>query len=291
MVSDHFHPWTDSQGQSPFVWSVIGGVAATTERIRLGTGVTCPTIRIHPAIIAQAAATASAMMPGRFFLGIGSGENLNEHILGDRWPSVSVRQEMMVEAVDVIQTLWEGGYQSYDGDYYTVENARIYTLPDELPEIMIAASGPQAAEIAGQLGDALCMTSPDQEVLDAFDQAGGEGKPRYIQLTVCWAEREEEARRTALEIWPNAAMPGQLSQELPLPLHFEQTAQLITEEMIAEAIVCGPDVKRHADAVQELIDAGFDHIYIHQVGHDQAGFMQFYTSKVLPNFREVAANR
>src|SRR3954468_13496801 len=170
LISDHFHPWTDRQGQSPFVWSVIGGIAHATERLRLGTGVTCPTIRIHPAIVAQAAATSAAMMPGRFFLGVGSGENLNEHILGDRWPFPDERIEMLQEAAAVIGQLWEGGYQTHRGKHYRVEKARIYTLPEELPEIAVAAAGPVAAEVAGRTGDALVAVAPEQELVDEFEK-------------------------------------------------------------------------------------------------------------------------
>jgi G6PDH family F420-dependent oxidoreductase len=181
LISDHFHPWIDQQGHSPFVWSVIGGIAQATERLRLGTGVTCPTIRTHPAIIAHAAATAAAMMPGRFFLGVGTGENLNEHILGDRWPPVDVRQEMLDEAVDVIRLLWQGGEKSFYGSYYIVENARLYTLPEELPPIYVAASGPSSAALAGLIGDGLITTSPNANVAEAFRVGGGEGKPMYGQ--------------------------------------------------------------------------------------------------------------
>ena len=185
LISDHYHPWVDAQGHSPFVWSVIGGIATATENLRLGTGVTCPTVRIHPAIIAQAAATSAAMMPGRFFLGVGTGEALNEHITGDRWPETDVRQEMLEEAIEIMRLLWQGGNQSYHGAFYTVENARLYTLPEEPVEVMIAASGPSAAELAGRLGDGLITTSPDKKVVQAFEGAGGKG-PRYGQMTVCW---------------------------------------------------------------------------------------------------------
>jgi coenzyme F420-dependent glucose-6-phosphate dehydrogenase len=285
LISDHFHPWVDRQGHSPFVWSVIGGIAQATRRLRLGTGVTCPTIRIHPAIIAQAVATCAAMMPGRFFLGVGTGENLNEHILGDRWPPHDVRAEMLEEAVDVMRTLWQGGNQTYRGRHYTVENARLYTLPDTPPAVMVAASGPRAAELAGRIGDGLINVSPDSQVRERFEASGGSGKPRYGQLTVCWARDEAEAIRTALEIWPNGGLTGELSQELPTPSHFQQAAQLVTEEMIAEEVTCGPDPERHIAAIQEYVDAGYDHIYVHQVGHDQAGFFDFYAREVLPKFR------
>jgi coenzyme F420-dependent glucose-6-phosphate dehydrogenase len=285
LISDHFHPWVDSQGHSPFVWSVIGAIAHATERLRLGTGVTCPLIRIHPAIVAQAAATAAAMMPGRFFLGVGAGENLNEHILGDRWPPYDLRREMLEEAVQVIRLLWQGDEQSFYGTYYTIENARLYSLPDEPPPIMVAAAGPQAAELAGRIGDGLISTSPETEVLKGFEKAGGAGKPRYGQVTVCWAQDEAAAQRTAYEIWPNAAIEGELSQELPTPAHFQQAAKMVSEEQVAKSIICGPDPQRHIEAIGKYIDAGFDHVYVHQVGRDQEGFFRFYQQHVLPEFQ------
>ncbi|MEA2512239.1 MAG: hypothetical protein QOJ59_1726 [Thermomicrobiales bacterium] len=285
LISDHFHPWVDAQGHCPFVWSVIGGIAQATERLRLGTGVTCPTIRIHPAIIAQAAATSAAMMPGRFFLGVGTGANRNEHVLGDRWPEYDVRAEMLEEAIEVIRLLWQGGNQSHRGRHYTVENARLYTLPEEPTPIMVAAAGAKAAELAGRIGDGLISVGPEAEVVQTFEGAGGAGKPRFAQATVCWAEDEATARRTAHELWAFSALPGELSQELPMPAHFEQATQIITEEMVAESIVCGPDPAKHVEQMQKYVDAGFDHIYIHQVGPDQEGFMRFYQQEVLPKLQ------
>jgi coenzyme F420-dependent glucose-6-phosphate dehydrogenase len=282
LVSDHFHPWVDKQGQSPFVWAVLGGIAQVTERIQLGTGVTCPTIRTHPAVIAQAAATAAAMLPGRFFLGVGTGENLNEHVLGDAWPSGKVRLEMLAEALDLIRLLWQGGYQSHRGRHYTVEDARIYTLPDEPPPIMVAASKPGAAHLAGSQ-DGFIGVSPERELLAAFEAAGGKGKPRFGQVTVCWAKSEEEAKRTAHEWWPNAAIKGDLSQELPLPAHFEQAAEMVDEDDVAEMVVCGPDPNAHRDKIREFEKAGYDHVYVHQVGPDQEGFFAFYEREVLPD--------
>jgi coenzyme F420-dependent glucose-6-phosphate dehydrogenase len=281
LVSDHFHPWTDRQGQSPFVWAVIGAIAEATERLRLGTGVTCPTMRTHPAVIAHASATAAALMPGRFFLGLGTGENLNEHVLGDAWPEGAVRLEMLAEAIDVIRLLWQGGYQSHHGRHYTVEQARLYTLPEEPPPIMIAADKEDAAELAATAGDGLVGTSPDEELLSQFEGAGGKGKPRFGQVTVCWAEDEASARKTALEWWPNAALPGELSQELALPRHFEQAAQLVSEDAVAETVVCGPDPDAHRSAIEEYAEAGYDHVYVHQVGPDQEGFLDFYSREIL----------
>lgn len=287
LISDHFHPWVDRQGHSAFVWSVIGGIAQATERLRLGTGVTCPIIRIHPAIIAQAAATSAAMMPGRFFLGVGTGENLNEHILGDRWPAHDVRLEMLEEAIEVMRLLWQGGKQTHRGKYYTVENARIYTLPDQPPEIFVAASGPKTAEAAGRIGDGLIAVAPEAKLVKKFDEAGGKGKPHYGQFTVCWAQDEAEARRTAFEWWPNAAIKGELSQELAMPAFFEQAAEMVNEDDVAEAVVCGPDPEPHIKKIKEFADAGFEHVYVHQVGPDQLGFIDFYKNEVLPKFQQT----
>jgi coenzyme F420-dependent glucose-6-phosphate dehydrogenase len=290
LISDHFHPWIERHPHSPFVWAVIGGIAQATERLELGTGVTCPTMRIHPAIIAQAAATAAAMMPGRFFLGVGTGENLNEHILGDAWPEWDRRAEMLEEAVDVIRTLWRGEVTSHRGRHYTVQNARIHTLPAELPPIVVAAGGPRMAELAGRIGDGFIGTGPDRELLDAFAGAGG-GGPRYGQVTLCWADSERVARRTAHEWWPTAALKGEVSQELPNPAQFTDLVSLVTEEQVAEAITCGPDPQVHLERIREYVDAGYDHVYLHQVGPDQAGFLRFAERELLPALSERAAVR
>jgi len=288
LVSDHFHPWIDRQGNSPFVWSVLGGIASTTKRLRVGTGVTCPTIRIHPAIIAQAAATTAAMMPGRFFLGVGTGENLNEHILGDRWPDWDVRARMLTEAVAIIRELWKGEITSFEGEFYEVENARLYTLPDEPIDVMVAAGGPRAAKLAGEIGDGLISTAPEAETIKAFDGAGKRRqRPHIAQVTVCWDRDERQARKIAHEIWPTAGIPGEAGQELPNPAHFEQLAKIVTEEMIAERIVCGPDVDRHVQAIQNYLDAGFDQVYVHQIGPNQEAFIEAYARDVLPRVRPV----
>jgi coenzyme F420-dependent glucose-6-phosphate dehydrogenase len=281
-ISDHFHPWVDAQGQSPFVWSVIGAVANATDRIRLGTGVTCPTIRIHPAIVAQAAATSQVMLEGRFYLGVGTGEELNEHVVGARWPGPQERLGMLEEAIEVMRLLWQGGYQSHYGEHYTVEQAQIFTLPDEPPPIHVAAAQPNAAQLAGRLGDALITTSPDEDLKAEFEQAGGKGKPCYGQLDVCYAETEEEGRKTAREIWPNSAMGGPLGQELAITSHYEAVAELVTEEQVGESVICGPDPEQHLEAIREYGDAGYTHVFVHQIGPDQQGFLRFYADKILP---------
>ena len=286
-ISDHFHPWVDKQGNSPFVWSVIGAVASATERITIGTGVTCPTTRIHPVIVAQAAATAAALLPGRFYLGVGSGENLNEHVVGEGWPEVALRQERLEEAVGLMRQLWEGGLESHYGKHFTVENARLYTLPDEPPPVMVATAGENATELAGRIGDGMVGLVPDASVIEAFEEAGGEGKPRFGQVHVCWADDEDAAKRTALEWWPNAVVGGNLPWELPLPSHFESAAEWADEDAIAEEIVCGPDPERHLAAAQEFVDAGYDHVYFHQVGPDQEGFIEFAEHELLPRLTEA----
>jgi G6PDH family F420-dependent oxidoreductase len=279
-ISDHFHPWLDSQGQSPFVWSVLGGIASSTERVQVGTMVTCPIMRTHPAIVAHAAATVADMMPGRFFLGLGSGENLNEHITGEGWPRTRVRIEMLEEATALIERMWTGENVSYDGAYFTLANARIYTLPDPLPPIYLAASGPIAARLAGRIGDGLISTSPDRELVEAFRSNGNDG-PRLGQLAICLAESEEEGVRLASKIWPNSVLSGSFKQELPLPAHFEQACSVVTPDQVAEAIVCSNDPQRHIDAIKEYEEAGFTHVFVHQIGPDQQRFIDFYTREVM----------
>ena len=284
MISDHFHPWIDKQGQSPFVWSVLGAIAHTTERLRVGTGVTCPIMRVHPAIVAQAAATVGAMMPGRFWLGVGSGENLNEHVLGGGWPAADLRIEMLGEAIDVIRELWKGKTTTYRGKHFTVEGARIYSLPERLPPILVAAKGDRAVELAAR-NDGLIGTAPDAELVDGFARAGGEGKPKFGMLHVCWAEDDATARRIAHTWWPNSAIPGELNVDLPLPRHFEQAAEAIDEEDVAKTFTCSADPEKHVEAIRAYIDAGYDHVYVHQVGPDQAGFFEVYEREVLPKLR------
>lgn len=278
-VSDHFHPWTDAQGQSPFVWTTIGGIAATTH-LRITTAVTCPTIRIHPAIIAHAAATAAVMTDGRFRLGIGTGEKLNEHVLGDVWPSVEIRLQMLEEAVEVMRELWTGRLTTHQGEYYLVDNARLYTVPHEPPEVHVSAFGPDALSLAATIGDGLITMMPDADFLAQYDKQGGRG-PKSAGMKGCWAADEASARRTAMR-WATEALPGQLGQELPLPSHFEQATELVTEDMVAESVPLGPDPEPWVAAITEFLDAGFDELYINQIGDDQAGFFTFWRDELRP---------
>jgi coenzyme F420-dependent glucose-6-phosphate dehydrogenase len=283
-VSDHYHPWVDAQGHSPFVWAVLGGIAATTERIDVATGVTCPIMRIHPAVIAQATATVATMLPGRFAFGVGSGEALNEHVTGVHWPQADVRLDMLEEAVHVIRELWEGGLYSHRGAHFTVENARLYSVPDSPPPVIVSGGGPKAAELAGRIGDGFWGMGPNAELVETFRKAGGEG-PAYAQVTCCWGTDEKAARRQAFEIWPNAGLTGQLAQELALPSYFEAACEPLTEDKVTENLPCGPDVAPYLDSFRTYVDAGFDHVYFHQIGPDQQGFLDFCERELLPRLR------
>lgn len=279
-ISDHFHPWLDEQGHSPFVWAVIGGIARATSDLRLYTAVTCPTVRLHPVIIAQAAATCQELMGGRFGLGVGSGEALNEHILGDHWPPLDTRLDMLSEAIAVIREMWTGSLTTHYGEHYVVENARIYTLPVTLPEILVSGFGPKAISLAAEVADGFMTTKPNAEDLQSYRQQGGVGLTQG-GLKVCWARTAEDARRTVHRVWRNMFVPGQLSQDLPLPRHFDQAASLVSEEMVT-GLPLGKDPEEHIKAIQEYVDAGFDEVYISQIGPDQAEMIDFYKRDILP---------
>ncbi len=279
-ISDHFHPWLDSQGHSPFVWTTIGGIGATTS-LQVTTAVTCPTMRTHPAVIAQAAATSAVLLDGRFRIGVGTGENLNEHVLGQHWPPTEIRLEMLAEAVDIMRELWRGDSVTRRGIHYTVENARIYTRPTEPIPVPVSAFGPRATEVAAQIGDGFISTSPDEENLRRYRELGGTG-PSMAGVKVCWGPDEADCKKLAHELWRSSGVPGELSQELPMPAHFEQAAQIVTEDAIAEKSPCGPDPERHAETLRKYVEAGFDEVYVNQIGHEQAGFMAFFRREVEP---------
>lgn len=284
-ISDHYHPWNDDQGQSPFVWSVIGALSQAVS-LPVETAVTCPLVRTHPAVIAQAAATSAALLGGRFRLGVGTGEALNEHILGTGWPEASVRLEMLEEALQIIRQLFTGEQFSHRGKHYTVENARLYTLPDQPVPIDVSAFGPQAAELAGRIGDGLITMTPEAPLVERFRRAGGGTKPVYGGLKVCWARDRQEAVRTAHHLWANEQLPGELPQILPTPRHFEQASELVTEDQVANAVPCGDDPDMHLQALSAFVDAGFDTVYVNQIGKNQQDFFDFYRTKILPRLRD-----
>jgi coenzyme F420-dependent glucose-6-phosphate dehydrogenase len=271
LISDHYHPWIGKQGHSPFVWSTLGGIARATEKIRVGTGVTCPLIRIHPAIVAQAAATVACMMPGRFFLGVGTGENLNEHILGDRWPLPDERLELLEEAVEVMRLLWQGGEQTHRGKHYTVDHAQVFDLPKGGIDVYVAAAKPNAAELAGRIGDGLISTSPDDEVVKKF----GQDKPKLGMMHVAYDTDAKKALKRAHELWPNTALQGSLGQELATPSDFESAAPMVSEDDIEESVPHGPDPAKYVEQIEKYEQAGFTHVYIHQIGDNQREFCEW----------------
>jgi G6PDH family F420-dependent oxidoreductase len=280
-ISDHFHPWIDAQGESPFVWSVIGAIAAATREVHVTTAVTCPTVRIHPAIVAQAAATSSILLDGRFTLGVGTGEALNEHVLGDPWPGIEQRLSMLEESVEIMRALWAGGNVSHDGQHYVVDRARLYSLPEEPPEVYASAFGPTAAQSVGTFADGYINVAPSEDLLATYREAGGRG-PAQGGMKVCWGPDEAECVRTVHRLWPNEALGGELAQVLPMPAHYEAACEPITEEMIAESVPCGPDPEKHVAAIKEFLDAGYDEVYVNQIGDDQEGFLAFMKDEVLP---------
>lgn len=283
-ISDHYHPWNDAQGQSPFVWSMIGALSQAC-RLPVTTAVTCPTTRIHPAIIAQAAATSALLHEGRFVLGVGSGEALNEHILGDVWPSADVRLEMLEEAVEVIRKLWRGRFVDHDGKYYTVDHARIYTRPDPPPPVYVAGFGPKSVDLAARIGDGYISTVPDGDLVKRFRDRGGGDKPCQAGFKASFASSEDEGARLAYERWPNGAVPGELSQVLPYPRHFEQAAGLVTPDMMKKTFVCGNDPGPHLEMIDRYARAGFDEVYVANIGPHHQSLHDLYARHVLPQLR------
>jgi G6PDH family F420-dependent oxidoreductase len=282
-ISDHFHPWNDEQGNSPFVWSVIGAISQVCD-LPVTTAVTCPTVRIHPAIIAQAAATSGQLLSGRFILGVGSGEALNEHILGTVWPSADTRLEMLEEAVELIRRLWEGDVVTTQGKHYRVDTARIYNVPDEPPPIYVSGFGPKATELAAKIGDGYISTSSDSELVQRFKEKSG-GKPAQAGAKVAYAPTVDEGVGHAHRLWANAGLPGELAQVLPTPQHFEQASQLVTEEATRESVVAGSDPATHLEQIESYGSAGYDELYIANMGPHYLEMIDFYGKEILPTLR------
>jgi coenzyme F420-dependent glucose-6-phosphate dehydrogenase len=286
-ISDHYHPWVDSQGQSPLVWSVIGGIAQVTKKINVMTGVTCPILRIHPAIIAQAAATSQDMLEGRFILGIGTGELLNEHVIGQSWPPINVRQEMITEATHIIRLLLKGGYQTFWGKFFNLDSARIYTLPKSQVPIFMAASGPESTRIASKIADGFICTSPDSKLTKIFDKTSKKKhRPKIAQFHVCFDKSIEKAKKIMTKVWPNSALPEPLNTELRLPKDFQSSISALSEEQILKGTPLGDNHEAIIQKIKEFQKAGFDQIYIHNVGPNQSEFIQFANRNVLPSFKK-----
>ncbi|MBQ0986904.1 LLM class F420-dependent oxidoreductase [Streptomyces sp. F63] len=288
VTSDHYFPWLTSQGHSPHAWTVLGAAAQATSRIPLMTFVTCPTMRYHPAVVAQKAATLHLLSEGRFRLGLGAGENLNEHITGGGWPAVDVRHEMLEEAVDIIRALFGGGYVNHHGTHFDVESAKVWDLPDEPPPIGIAVSGDQSGELAGRMADLVIAVEPKRELLEAFDRYGGAGKPRVGQVPVCYDTDRDAAVRRAHEQFRWFGSGWKVNSELPGPASFEAATQFVRPDDVAEAIPCGDDVSAFVEAVRPFAEAGFTEVALVQIGGEsQHAFLDWSEKTLLPALREA----
>ena len=286
-ASDHFHPWLDVQGHSANTWLLFANIAARTERIGLVTGATCPSFRYHPALVAQQAATLQIISGNRFTLGVGSGERLNEHVIGLPWPSVDVRHEYFREALEIIKLLWRGGYRSYRGTHLQLEDARIFDLPSELPEICVAVSGPRSIRIATDLGDGLFATEPRPELVQGYAAGGGVG-PRYVEVQLAWAPTEDAAARAVVEKGRFALTGWKVLSELPNPVNFEAATRTVTADDVKGVFACGPDVEVHLAQIRKFLDAGFDHLVLQNGGPDPEGFWRFWTDELRPRLTELA---
>src|SRR3954454_10117656 len=287
VITDHFHPWVAAQGHSSYAWTVLGAVAQATERIPLMSYVTTPTIRYHPAIVAQKAATMALLTDGRFRLGLGSGENLNEHVVARRFPPVDIRHEMLIEAVEIIRLLWGGGYVTYHGKYFDVETAKLFDRPEVPPPLGIACSGKKICEIAGRLADVMIATEPKAELVQHFAAAGGAGKAGGGQPLLCWGADEAACRRLAREQCGWAVSGWTVMAELPNPSNLERLLEMVSEEQVAERIPCGPDIDRIVQAVKQFADAWFTQVVLCQIGQNQVEFCELFARELAPVLRQL----
>jgi G6PDH family F420-dependent oxidoreductase len=286
VISDHYFPWLAVQGHAPYAWSVLGAAAQATDQLPLMTYVTCPIGRYHPAVVAQKAATMQLLCDGRFTLGLGAGENLNEHIVGGRWPLAGVRHQMLAEAVEIIRALWAGGMVTYRGKHFQVESAKLWDLPEVAPPIGIAVSGPGSCRLAGRQADAMIATEPRAELGQMFEEAGGSGKPRIGQLAVSYDPDPQTAVQRAMEQfrWFTGGWP--VNAELPVPASFEVASRTVRKEDVATQMPCGPDLGRHLAGIRQFEAAGFTHLALVQVGADtQEQFISWAATELLPALR------
>lgn len=286
-ISDHFHPWLKSQGHSPFAWSVLGAIAAGTSRIGITTGLTCPIIRYHPAIIAQAAATIAVMSEGRFSLAIGAGERLNEHVTGARWPSVPERHEMLGEAIEIFRRLWNGGAHSWRGEHFQIDHAQLHDLPDKPIPVTIGVSGPHGVALAAEKADGIMATKPEAKLVEDYLARARSPGPRYAECTLAWAVSEEAALKVLHERFRFGALGWAAMSELPTVESFEAATQYVRPEDLREGVGLGPDVESHLAAIRSYVEAGFDHIVLTGVGDDQPGFIDFFEKTLKPRLGEV----
>lgn len=288
VISDHYFPWLDEMGHSPYAWSVLGAAAWATQRIPLMTYVTCPTFRYHPAIVAQKAATVQLLSQGRFTLGLGAGENLNEHVVGGGWPAADVRHERLAEAVGIIRALFEGGYVNHRGKHFDVESAKLWDLPSTPPPIGIAVSGRQSCELAGQLADVMIAVEPEASLGEMFDAAGGAGKPRVGQVPVCHGPDRDKAKQRAHELFRWFGGGWKVNAELPSTSGFAAASQFVTPDDVAEQIPCGDNVDEFVEKIKPFADAGFTHVALVQIGAESQGeFIRWAESDLLPALRRL----
>ncbi|MFJ6196959.1 TIGR03557 family F420-dependent LLM class oxidoreductase [Micromonospora sp. NPDC092111] len=287
VISDHYYPWLDSQGHSPYAWSVLGAVAHATSRAALMSFVTCPIRRYHPAVVAQKASTVGALSDGRFTLGLGAGENLNEHVVGG-WPHVQQRHEMFEEALQIIRPLLGGETLTFSGNHFDVPDAYVWDRPERPVPMAVAASGPSSATLAAEYADGIVATEPDPRIIQLYDDAGGVGQPRYGQVAICYGPDEAECRKIVHDQFRWFGSGWKVNADLPDPDAFAAATRYVREDDVAEGISCGPDVDRHVEAFRRFVDAGFTHVAIVQVGGDtQPMFLDWAQEQLLPRLRRL----
>ena len=280
-ISDHFHPWLQAQGHSPFAWSVLGAIAQATSRIAITTGLTCPIIRYHPAIVAQAAATVAVLSDNRFSLAVGAGERLNEHVTGARWPSIPERHAMLCEAIDIFRLLWREGPHNHRGEHFVVDHAQLFDLPDQPIPVIMGVSGAESLELANEKADGIMTTTPDPELAKGFAKG-----PRYIEVSLAHAPSEDEGRKLAHERFRFSAFDWSVNSELPTVEGFEAATKPIRREDLADKIPAGPDPEKHVEAIRKAAEAGFDHVVLTGIGPDQEGFARFFEQELKPRLSQ-----
>ena len=286
-LSDHFHPWLEAQGHASFAWSVLGAIARATKTVQITTGLTCPIIRYHPAIIAQAAATVALLSGDRFTLAVGAGERLNEHVTGAAWPSTPARHAMLSEAIDIFRLLWTGEVHTHKGEHFEINHARLYDPPEKQIPVIVGVSGEGGIKLAAEKADGIMATEPKKALTEGYKQRSKTSGPCYSEVALAYAPSEKAALKLAKERFSFSALAWDVNSELPNVEGFEAAAKFIREEDLAETIACGPDPERHIEAIKKHIDAGFDHICLVGIGPDQKGFCEFFENELSPRLKKL----
>jgi G6PDH family F420-dependent oxidoreductase len=288
VISDHYAPWLEEQGHAGYAWSILGAAAQATERIPLMTYVTCPILRYHPAVVAQKAATMQILSGGRFRLGLGAGENLNEHVVGQRWPAVGERHEMLAEAVQIITRLLDGEHLNFRGKHFDVESARLYDRDEVRPPIGIAVSGEQSCSLAGRHADLMIATEPKPELVEMFEAAGGSGKPCVGQIAMSYDTDRDAAVRRAHEQFRWFGLGWKVNADLPAPSSFEAATQFVTPDDVAEQLPCGANLEEFVEKIRPFVDAGFTEVALVQIGAEQQdAFIRWAERELLPALRSL----